>query len=404
VTYPAGFLWGAATAAHQIEGQNRNTDWWLSEERGTLPYRSGDACDSWHRWPDDHALLEQLGLNAYRLSVEWARIEPEPGRFDQAALDHYRRQLEALRAADVEPVVTLHHFTSPLWVAERGTWSNPAIVPRFASYADRVAAALGDLVTWWVTVNEPGVMGVHGYLDGIWPPHRRGHLRAYLAHVRACAAGHAAARQALRSRHSGALASCAFDLYPMEPRHRANPLDRVAVAWYDWLRHGLLFRLTGPNLDWVGVNYYFRLFVEWAPERWWHAGVRTHFGPGEKTDFGWEIYPPGLYLTLQRAAGFGKPVMVTENGIADAADRQRARFIEDHLAQAERALADGVDLRGYLHWSLMDNFEWAEGFSKRFGLAATDFDSPAKTRTLRPSAEVYRRIVADASGQTESRR
>jgi beta-glucosidase len=391
--FPPGFLWGAATAAHQIEGGNTNTDWWRAEERGTVPWRSGDACASWQRWPDDVRLLRALGLNAYRLSVEWARVEPEPGRFDRSALDHYRRQLEALRAAGIEPLVTLHHFTNPLWVAERGAWTNPAIVPRFAAYAERVAAAVGDLVRWWMTVNEPGVMGTLGYLDGVWPPHRVGAVRAYLRHVRGCAAGHAAARQALRARRPDALASCAFDLYPMQPLRPTNPLDRVAARWYDWLRHGLLFELTAPALDWVGVNYYFRLLVEWVPSSR-HAFVRTRFGPGEKTDYGWEIYPEGLYTVLRRAGGFGKPVIVTENGLADAADARRARFIEEHLRQAHRAWRDGCDLRGYLHWSLMDNFEWSEGYTKRFGLAAVDFARPDKPRTPRPSAETYKAIVA----------
>jgi beta-glucosidase len=391
--FPPGFLWGAATAAHQVEGQNRNTDWWRAEERGTIPHRSGDACGSWQRWPDDLQLLQELGLNAYRLSVEWARIQPEPGQFDQSVLDHYRRQLEALRAANIEPIVTLHHFTHPLWVADGGAWTNPAIVPRFATYVDRVAASLGDLVRWWVTINEPGVMGTLGYLDGVWPPHRVGAVRAYFRHVRTCAAGHVAARQVLRARRADALASCAYDLYPMQPLRSANPLDRAAVRWYDWLRHGLLFKLTSDALDWIGINYYFRLFVEWVADPR-HAYVRTHYGPGERSDFGWEIYPQGFYSALRRAGEFGRPVIVTENGIADAGDTHRARFIEDHIRQAHRALEDGVDLRGYLHWSLMDNFEWAAGFTQRFGLASVDFTHPDKPRTLRPSARTYAAIVA----------
>jgi beta-glucosidase len=391
--FPAVFLWGAASAAHQVEGQNTNTDWWRAEQNGTVPHPSGDACDSWHRWPADLALLRQLGLKAYRLSVEWARIEPEPGRFDTPVLDHYRRQLEALRAADIEPIVTLHHFTHPLWVADAGAWTNPETAPRFGAFADRVAAALGDLVRWWVTVNEPGVLGANGYLEGVWPPHRVAAFQAYVRHVHGCAAGHLVARQALRARHADALASCAFDLYDMQPLRPDRRLDRLAARWYDWLRHGLLFKLTAPNFDWVAVNYYFRLLVRWTTDPRF-GFVQASFGPGEKTDFGWEIYPAGLYTVLRRAGKFGKPVMVTENGLADAADRLRAHFIEDHLRQALRALNDGVDLRGYLHWSLMDNFEWAEGFTKRFGLAETDFASSEKSRTLRPSAETYRRIVA----------
>jgi beta-glucosidase len=404
--FPAGFLWGASSAAHQIEGQNTNSDWWRAEQIGSVPHRSGDACDSWHRWPDDIALLRRLGLNAYRLSVEWARIEPEPGRFDQAVLDHYRRQLEALRAASIEPVVTLQHFTLPVWVADAGAWTNPQTAARFGAFADRVGAALGDLVRWWMTVNEPGVLGANGYLEGVWPPHRVGAVQAYVRHVHGCAAGHVVAREALRARRSDVLASLAFDLYDMQPLRAEHQLDRVAARWYDWLRHGLLFKLTAPTIDWVGVNYYFRMLVTWTTDPRF-AFARSSFGPREKTDFGWEIYPPGMYTVLRRAGEFGKPVMVTENGLADAADRYRARFIEDHLRQAHRALQDGVDLRGYLHWSLMDNFEWGEGFTRRFGLAETDFDAPDRRRTPRGSAETYRAIVAAnavALGQSPVRR
>src|SRR3982074_2754149 len=150
--FPEGFLWGAATAAHQIEGNNVHNDWWRAEEAGVLPHRSGEACDSWNRWADDIRLLQEMGLNAYRLSVEWARIEPEPGRFDQTALDTYRRMLEAMHAAGIEPLITLHHFTKPAWLADRAGWRNREAVPRFARYADRVSRSLGDLVHWWVTI------------------------------------------------------------------------------------------------------------------------------------------------------------------------------------------------------------------------------------------------------------
>lgn len=390
LAFPPGFLWGAATAAHQVEGGNWNTDWWRSEERGLVPHASGPACDSWHRWPEDIQLLQQLGLNAYRLSVEWARIEPEQGRFDQGALDHYRRVLEALREARIEPVVTLHHFTNPLWLADRGAWTNPEVVGSFARYADRVGRALGNLVRWWVTINEPGVFGTLGYLEGRWPPHRRDDLRGYLRHMRHCARAHAVARQALQAVHGDALCSIAFDLYPMEPLRPNMPQDHLAARLHDWLRQGRLLADTSATLDWVGVNYYFRRKVRWDPRPRRLFG-QTFQGPGAKTDFGWEIYPEGLYTVLRRVSAFGRPVIVTENGISDGADRYRASYIVEHLRQAHRAIRHGVDLRGYLHWSLLDNFEWAEGYTQRFGLAAVD--RATQERTLRPSALLYQAIA-----------
>src|SRR5919204_1383787 len=198
-TFPPGFLWGAATAAYQIEGNGTNTDWWRAEQARQLPYASGDACDSWRRWPDDVRLLQTLGLNAYRLSVEWARIEPEPGRFDAGALDNYRRLLEALRAAGVEPLVTLHHFVNPLWLADMGGWTNPQVVPRFARYADRVSRALGDLVTWWITINEPSILAFKSYIEATWPPHRAWDLRGYWRLLRHATRAHAVARRALQA-------------------------------------------------------------------------------------------------------------------------------------------------------------------------------------------------------------
>jgi beta-glucosidase len=392
--FPRGFLWGAATSAHQTEGQNRNTDWWQSEQAGLVPYRSGNACESWDRWREDLQLVQQLGLNAYRMSVEWARIEPQPGVVDQSALDHYRQVLEAVRAAGLEPIVTLHHFTNPVWVSEAGGWRRPEVVPRFAAYTDYVSRRLCDLVRWWVTINEPMVFGLFGYLAGAWPPHQHNDFAGYLRHVRHCLAAHAAARQVLRSHSPAALASMALHLNPIDPVRYGDPTDRLAVWMYDWLWQGRILRAARANLDWVGVNYYFRVLVRWDVLPWRFFGA-PEMGPHQKTEYGWEIYPKGLYRVLNRVARLGKPVIVTENGIADADDNQRARYLIAHLRQAHRALREGVDLRGYIHWSLLDNFEWSEGFTKRFGLAEVDLAT--QHRTLRPSAHVYGEIARSNS-------
>jgi len=377
--FPDGFLWGAATAAHQIEGSNTHSDWWQSEQAGRLPYRSGEACDSWNQWPADVQLLRDIGLNAYRLSVEWARIEPEPGRFDQAAIDRYRRLIEALRAAGIEPLVTLHHFTNPQWLAERGGWSDPEVVSRLVAYAERMGRELGPLVRWWVTINEPSILALKGYIEGSWPPHRPGDLRGYVRLQRHAVRAHAAMRRALRAQRPDALASMAFALWPFEPLRPWNPLDQAAATLVDWFWQGRVVRRSLGALDWIGINYYSRNLIGWPPGE--PAG-----GFGPRTDFGWEIYPRGLYHVLRRVGRFGKPVVVTENGIADADDDQRPGYLVSHLQQAQRAIAAGVDLRGYLHWTLLDNFEWAEGFSKQFGLATRD-------RQLRPSARLYGAIA-----------
>jgi beta-glucosidase len=378
--FPDGFLWGAATAAHQIEGNNVNNDFWRSEVAGRLPYRSDDATDSWNRWAEDIQLLSQIGLNAYRLSIEWARVEPEPGHFDQTALDTYRRQLEALKQAGIEPMVTLHHFTSPRWLADQGGWANPDVAPRLANYADRVARQMSDLVQWWITINEPSILGLKAYIEGSWPPHRPMDLRSFLRLMRYAGRGHVLARQALKAQRRDAMASMSFALWPMQALRWWSPLDQAMARLGDWYWQGRVLSRALPALDWIGVNYYSRTLVGWP----WPA--ETAASSAKRTDFGWEIYPEGLYHVLRRVGQYGKPVVITENGIADADDDQRADYIVAHVRQMHRAIAAGVDLRGYMYWTLLDNYEWAEGFTQKFGLATRD-------RKLRPSAQVYGQIA-----------
>lgn len=382
--FPEGFFWGAATAAHQIEGNNTNNDWWRAEQAGLLPHRSEAACNSWVDWRQDIELLKSMGLNAYRLSVEWARIEPEPGRFDQDALNAYRQQLEALKAAGIEPMVTLHHFTSPTWLADQGGWTNPEVVASFERYVTQVSERLSDLVQWWITINEPSILAFKSYVEGSWPPHQPNHLRGYVRLMRHSRRAHARARRILKSARNDAMVSMAFAIWPLQAVRRWSPIDQAMAAFGDWFWQGRIVQRSLPWLDWIGVNYYSRTFVGWP----WPSSD-GHIS-GARTDFGWEIYPEGLRSVLNRVGRYGKPVMVTENGIADAADGQRAEYIVAHVRQMRLAIDDGVDLRGYLHWTLLDNFEWAEGFEQRFGLATRE-------RQLRPSARVYG-TIARANG------
>jgi beta-glucosidase len=378
--FPPGFWWGAATAAHQIEGNNTASDWWRAEQAGLLPHKSGEACDSWHRWSKDIDLLSAMHLNAYRLSLEWARIEPEPGRFDQQALDTYRKLLEALKTRGIEPMVTLHHFTSPAWLADRGGWANRDVLNRFAAYTDVAARQTSDLVKWWCSINEPSILGLKAYIEGSWPPFRPRDLKGYSRLLRNANRAHAMARRILRSYRPDAQVSMAFALWPCEPLRHWSPIDQAIARIGDWLWQGRIVLRSAQRLDWIGVNYYSRTLVGWP---WPKGGPKT---PNPRTDFGWEIYPRGLHDVLLRVGRFGKPVVITENGIADADDDQRGAYIMAHVEQMRRAISDGVDLRGYMHWTLLDNFEWAEGFDQKFGLATRD-------RQLRPSAQLYGAIA-----------
>lgn len=403
LSFPDGFLFGTATAATQVEGHCPDSDWAaFAREPGRV--RGGDtpavACDHLHRYREDVALQRQLGLGAHRLSIEWARIEPRPGHLEPAVWDHYRAVLGAHRDAGITPMVTVHHFTLPGWLAERGGVLNPQFPELLARFAAQAVEALGDLCSLWVTINEPNVLAAHSYLLGVWPPGRsspadavRALRNLYRAHLKMYRAMHEAA-----GRRGYALAAgVAHHLRVIEPE-RAGRLDDLAAA----RAYDLIFNesFAGPLCrsrahDFFGLNYYTRDLVRFSTA---HANegfvARTVPLGAEVNDLGWEVYPEGLGRLLAawgRRAGV--PFYITENGIADADDDQRARFLVRHLAEVAWAIERGVDVRGYMHWSLMDNFEWAEGYAPRFGLVRVDYET--LERHPRPSAALYARIARD---------
>ena len=389
--FPDGFLFGSSTAAHQVEGGNVNNDWWAWEH---APYTScvessGDAIDQWHRYEEDFALLASLGQNAHRLSLEWSRIEPAPGEFSAAALEHYRRVLGSLEQHGLTAFVTLHHFTLPRWLAERGGWLAPDAVERFARYTERVAAALGDLMPFAGTINEPQIVAFMGYRQGWFPPGMcsPGHFRRATSRL---IAAHAAAVEAVKSGRGDPQAGVCLQLPAYEP---ARPGDAACEVAFHELREVMedvyLEDLAG---DWVGVQYYSRQRVD--PAR--AGGFAPAPAGAPLTQMGWELYPEGLHRAITAAARTGLPVYVTENGIATADDAQRISYIRSHLAQAARAIADGVDLRGFFYWSSFDNFEWAEGYRPTFGLIGIDREDGLR-RVVRPSANAYRAIAESGS-------
>jgi beta-glucosidase len=395
-SFPDGFLWGAATAAHQVEGHNRLNDWWAGEQAGRLPVASGEACRHYERYAEDFDLAASLGHNAHRLALEWSRIEPEPGRFDEAALAHYQDVILALRARGIEPVVTLHHFTNPLWLAERGGWLEGEVVEVFGRYAARVAAALGDQVRWWLTVNEPTVITKHAYVTGDWPPFVKGDWRASFTALRHYCRGHVAAREALKAARPDAMVGFAHSAVHVMPWEPGRLLDRAAAFARDQgLNRLMLYAMGWPArrpFDFIGLNYYTRIVVRWRPKG--RALLLGEDAPGEDpgrprrwSDMGWEIWPEGLVAELKRFGRLGVPLMITENGLATTDEAARLDYLVDHLAALGEAVAAGVPLAGYLHWSLIDNFEWALGFAPRFGLIEVDYATQA--RRVRSTALAY---------------
>lgn len=362
--FPRKFLWGSATSAYQVEGGNDNSDW----EHWKV--RAGGACDHYNRFEEDFDIAKNLNQNAHRLSVEWARIEPEKGKFDEREVEHYRQVLEALKKRKIRPLVTLHHFTNPVWVTDRGGWENPSVVGYFGSYVRYVITQLADLCDFWITINEPAVYVSEGYLYANWPPEKRDPVKAYLV-----------AKYMLQAHRS------AYRII-----HKIQPRAEVGIAHvmgyfrspipFDPLRFLEKKFIEGAKVqDFIGLNYY--RAIGWVNNL-------------PRSDVGWRIYPNGLYENLvDLKEQFGLPIYITENGIADEDDDQRADYITDHLVAVWRALNEGVDVRGYFYWSLLDNFEWARGFGPRFGLVEVDYKT--MRRKVRPSAQVYARIAKSNS-------
>lgn len=411
--FPTGFLWGSATAAHQVEGNNTNNDWWAAEQAGRVPFTSGLACDQFNRYDADFTLFAELGQTAHRLSIEWSRIEPRPGELSHEALDHYRKVLESLRSHGIEPIVTLHHFANPIWLAEQGSWTRREVVGRFARYARRVVREYKDLVRYWVTINEPGVYASQGWLIGVWPPNRVNDLRATFTVLRNMALAHGRAYHAMKAEQPDARIGVAHHWRLFDPANPNRRGDRLIAALRNRLmntvfpiaiqRGRLLPPLGSGRLipwlqnteDWVGVNYYTREHNHFEPRAARLGFGREIFPEVERNQLGWEIYPRGLERALLMAAppGSGREIMVTENGVPEPDDQDviRPRYLVQHLAACHRAIEAGVNLRGYVHWTSLDNFEWAEGFAARFGLVHVDFTTQA--RTPKPSAYLYRDII-----------
>ncbi len=376
-------MWGTATAAHQIEGGNWNNDWWAWEHAPGTPCAepSGDACDSWHRWPDDVALVADLGLDTYRFSVEWSRIEPEEGEWSHAAVAHYRRLCQALRARGVEPTVTFHHFTTPRWVSARGGWEDPSTAERFAHFCGRLAGELGDVMARACTINEPNVVATVGWLLGLFPPGRTDpDLRLRVNDVFVDA--HRRAVEAIRAAAPGVPVGLTLSM--TDYRAVGGGEERTARMRAEMED---VFLDAAEGDDFLGVQAYSRMRI--GPE-----GI---LGPEEGVpvlDMGYELWPRSLEACLRRSWDRTRgrvPLVVTENGIGTGDDDQRIAYVHEALAGVLAALADGVDVRGYTYWSLLDNFEWAFGYRPRFGLVAVDRTTFA--RTPKPSASWYAEVA-----------
>ncbi len=421
--FPAGFLFGAAVSAHQVEGDNANSDWWYFEQENAprwakrdrhthygqealspeawarfgpeiqnpATYLSGRSADHYNRYEEDIKLAAKLGLNTFRFSIEWARIEPEPGLYDEEAIAHYADVVRSCRKHGLEPFVTLWHFTLPVWAGRMGGWANPTVIERYVAYATLMADRLADEVKFLGTMNEPWVYVQLGYVYGVWPHHGRAPQRQIHTVSRNLIKAHTRAYEEIKRAHPHLQVGVSLDAGHYSVKRSTMLLLSWLVARFT-KRFGYEYFLRGmaKASDWLGLQYYIHYKV---------AGTRLVSEPGPHSDLGWGLYPRGHYRLLRRFARYGKPLYITESGLADADDTHRAWYIRETLGYVERALDEGIDVRGYMHWSLLDNFEWDKGFWPRFGLYEVDFKT--FERKARPSTAIYTAIIKAGTAREE---
>lgn len=395
------FILGLATSSTQIEGADPNNTWyrWCRKQKNQDKELCLHACDHWNRVPQDTELLEELHVQSYRLSLEWSRIEPSEGGFSHQAIHHYRDEIQLLLDQGIKPLVTLHHFSEPIWFQALGGWEKRQNAKLFVRYSRFVVEHLGDLVGDWVTFNEPNVYATFGYLLGIFPPGIRNIFKTFKV--------------------TAAIIKTHAEIYDLIHKIRAEKqfegntmvgpaihfrifdgltfLGRRTAAVVDYIFHerfttGMIRK--GKYSDFLGVNYYTRNIVEFAldPSNYFHKLIRDD--DLRKSDIGWDIYPEGIYRICKRYYNkYRLPIYITENGIADRHDKRRPEFISSHLSFIAKAINEGIPVERYYHWTLMDNYEWILGGAAKFGLYKHDVKT--QERTARKSASLYAQICTE---------
>lgn len=415
--FPKGFLWGVSTAAHQVEGGNENNNWFEWEKQGRIHTgdKAGLACDWWRNAEQDFDRAKQLEMNALRISVEWSRIEPREGVFDEKALLRYRELVLALKARGLRPFLCLHHFTNPTWFERQGAWTADNAVFLFERFTERVAEALADVCSDWVTFNEPNVYTSMGYVLGEFPPGKRGDFVSTVKVMLAMLRAHAAAYRVLHRQRSDVQVGFTVNLQRFAPENPKSLADRITTRFFEdafngSFVHGLETGVLGPvramwrtvgeakgTYDFAGFNHYGWMNVAFDRKRPADGYVRLETPPGMRvgdpgiraTYGGFD--PNGLALIAEELSRMGKPIYVLEHGIPDKADKLRPWLIARAAAAMHQVIKKGVDLRGYFHWTLVDNFEWAQGWGLRFGLI--ELDPVTQVRTPRRSAELFAAIA-----------
>ena len=404
--FPKGFLWGAATSAHQVEGNNHNqwTEWELKNSKIKSQnaklkkwpdfilegypnplqeenYISGRACGHYNRYEEDFDIAKSLGHNAHRFSIEWSRIEPEEGKFNEKEIEHYRDVIRALRARNLEPFVTIWHWTMPVWFARKGGFEKNGNIKYFVRFCEYVTKEFKDDVTFWITLNEPEIYTTSSYLKGVWPPQKK-NLISYLLVIKNLIKVHRESYRIIKKIEPSAQIGIAKNnIYFEAYQNKIN--NWILKKFIDWWWNFYFLNRIKNCQDFIGLNHYF------------HNRIKNlKFGQNENkkvSDMGWELHPEAIYYVLKDLKKYNKPVYITENGLADTKDENREWFIKESLKNIHKSISEGVDVRGYFYWSLLDNFEWDKGFWPRFGLVEIDYKT--LKRKPRPSSKIYGEIV-----------
>lgn len=384
--FPKGFLWGVAHSSHQVEGNNSNNDWWRHEEQGNTKDLSGWACDVWNRYPLDNELASELGCDGFRFSLEWSRIEPKEGKFSQEAIEHYRKVLQDLKRRGIRRVLTLNHWTLPIWFADKYGWHHIDTPKVFAKFCKKVLQELGDEIDLFITLNEPTIPLNKGYLVGIFPPNRKNPFLFWKARKNMILA-HKKCYKLVKEIRPNLPVGITQYCSTFEVDSFWRFLGGVVARFQNFYNWGFLDAAKDCH-DFIGVDYYatfalvgkYPFFERRTTKKRW-------------SDMKWGIYPQGLFDILMSAnKKYKKPIYVFENGLADEKDKYRTRFIIEHVKALQDAQANGVDVRGYFYWSFLDNFEWNQGYGPKFGLCAVN--QKTFEREPRPSFFVYKKLIA----------
>ena len=412
IRFPKKFLWGAGVSAHQVEGGNHN-QWtvWEQENAKSLaaqaPYQyndlevwgdiaklsqnpnnyiSGSAAGHYKRYQEDLDLLKKLHLNTFRFSIEWSRIEPREGEWDEEALEHYRRYFEYLKQRDITPVVTLFHFTLPVWFADKGGFVKSKNTYYFKRFAGKIIEEYGPYMKWIITINEPTVYAAESYLTGHWPPAVSSKWQTWRV-IENMIAAHKWISKYAHQKSRRFKVSMAHHISYVYPGDNAW-LSRLSSGIINQTTNHYVLRRVARSSDFIGINYY-------ASRRVY--GYRVHNPDLRFSDMGWDMQPGDLRYVLDEVWDqYKKPILITENGLADAGDKHRGWWLTQTIQAMHDAMSDGVDLLGYIHWSLLDNFEWRHGRWPRFGLVGVDYKT--MDRMIRPSARALARIIKSFQG------